>query len=47
MNDVFKKMFLTSIGMAALTKSKMEEFAKEYASLYQKSDSEGEKYTTI
>jgi|688.fasta_scaffold1080553_2 polyhydroxyalkanoate synthesis regulator phasin len=43
MNDVFKKMFFTSLGMAALSKAKMEEFAKDYANIYQKSESEGAK----
>jgi polyhydroxyalkanoate synthesis regulator phasin len=43
MNEVFKKMFFTSLGMAVLSKAKMEEFAKDYATIYQKSESEGAK----
>lgn len=46
MNEVFKKMFFTSLGMAALSKAKMEEFAKDYANIYQKSESEGAKIYT-
>ena len=36
MNEVFKKMFFTSLGMAVLSKAKMEEFAKDYAKTHNK-----------
>lgn len=43
MNDYFKKAMFMSLGMASLGKAKMEEFAKEYASMYSKSEAEGQK----
>ena len=43
MTDFFKKAFYISLGMAALGKAKMEEFAKDYANISQQSEAEGRK----
>ena len=43
MTDFFKKAFYISLGMAALGKAKMEEFAKDYANISQQSEAEGKK----
>jgi len=43
MTDFFKKTFYVSLGMAAMGKAKIEEFAKDYAAVSEKSEAEGKK----
>ena len=41
MSDFFKKAVFAGLGLAAAGKAKVEEFAKEYANFYNKSEEEG------
>jgi polyhydroxyalkanoate synthesis regulator phasin len=43
MTDFFKKAFYITLGMASLGKTKVEEFARDYASISQQSEEEGKK----
>jgi polyhydroxyalkanoate synthesis regulator phasin len=43
MTDFFKKAFYITLGMASLGKTKVEEFARDYASISEQSEAEGKK----
>jgi len=46
MLDLIKKAVLTGIGVASLTKEKVEEIAKDFAEKGKMSEQEGEKFVT-